>query len=120
MGTPHGQIVDGAAHRQLADVTTGKEQRVDHEAVGGHGQSVAQACQLGQFQPRLVLELLGKRGEFPDEDVIDQVLNGLAAASVGLGHRAGDKGGKLSSCRIAHDSAWLVLWFWLSTLPPPY
>ena len=36
-GTAHGEIVDGAEYGQSADVTAGKEYRLDHEAVGGEG-----------------------------------------------------------------------------------
>jgi hypothetical protein len=35
-----GEIVDRAAHRQLADVAARKDQRVDHEAVGREGKTL--------------------------------------------------------------------------------
>ena len=41
LGAHHGQVVDCAVHRQLADVAAGEFERADHERVGCEGKPVA-------------------------------------------------------------------------------
>ena len=54
----HRKVVDGAAHRQLADVPAGKEDGVNDKAVGGEGQGAAdiQQCPVPQGGQVGVLE----------------------------------------------------------------
>ena len=81
-----GQVVDRAAHRKLADIAARKLQRIDHEGVGGHRQSVAVFRQQRYRHARLVIEWRQQRVvECGDEDLIDQVLHRLATATVAEG-----------------------------------
>ena len=41
MAPTHRQVVDGAVHRQGANVTTGEKQRVHHIGVGGKRQAIS-------------------------------------------------------------------------------
>ena len=52
----HGDVVDGAVHRERADVAAGKEQRRDHVPVGGHDQAAG-----GDVEGGLVVAL-GQQG----------------------------------------------------------
>ena len=52
----HGQIVDGAVDGEAADVAAGKEDRRDHEGVGGEGEARAADGEHG-----LVVELVENR-----------------------------------------------------------
>ncbi len=77
---PHQQVVDGAAHRQTANVAAGEEQGLHHKAVCGDGQlfaaghhgAVVHLAQDG------IVKSLGKHGA-------DQFSGGRAAAAVGKG-----------------------------------
>ena len=74
----HRHVVDGAVHRQAADVAAGKEQRRDDVAVGGHHQAPgrhAEGCLVvGLAQPFVVEGAL--------EEFVDQLRHGAAAAAV--------------------------------------
>ena len=76
------EIVDSAAHRQLADVAAGKEQRVDNERIGGHREAVAMPGQRRKRHARLIVQRRKQRiVEDRHEYVVDQVLRRLAAAA---------------------------------------
>jgi hypothetical protein len=83
-GPHHRHVVDGAVHRQAADVAAGEEQGRDHVAVGGHHQlALAQGqagavVALGQV---FVAQILG-------EQVGDELHHGPAAAAVAHVHAA--------------------------------
>ena len=82
------EVVDRAADRELADVAAGKEQRIDDEGIGGEGKPVAAPREIGEIEPRLILERSEQRiVEGRDEHVVDQVLHRLAAAAMGERHR---------------------------------
>ncbi len=84
---PHGEVVDRAADRQLADVAAREEQGVDDEGVRGEGQPVSQPRQVRQREPRLVVQRVQRRVvEGRDEDVVDQVPHRRAAAPVRQRH----------------------------------
>jgi hydrogenase maturation protein HypF len=77
-GTGHGQVVDRAVYRQVADVAAGEEQRLDHIGIGGQRQPGPVDGQLGR-----VLEGLEQRvAERVEEDRLDQGLGRLAAGAV--------------------------------------
>ena len=83
-GAADREIVDGAADRELADVAAGKEQRIDHEGIGGEGEAVAMRGERREIEARLILERRQQRiVERRDEHVVDQILHGLAAAAMG-------------------------------------
>ena len=68
------EVVDRAVDRQRADVAAGKEQRIDHEGVGGEGEPVAARASAGEVEARLVFQRREQRiVEGRDEDVVDQV-----------------------------------------------
>jgi len=77
-GAGHGQVIDGAVDREVADVAARKEQRRDHVGIGGEGQP-----RSAEAQPGRVLELLEQRvAERVEEDRLDQRLGRLAPRSV--------------------------------------
>ena len=66
----------------------GKDQRIDHEGVGGEGKPVAMGAKCGKIEARLVLERRKRRiVEGGDEHVVDQILHGLAATAMRERHR---------------------------------
>ena len=74
----HGQVVDGPEHRELADIAAGKEDRVDHVAVGGEGEAAGR-----HGQHRAVLEAGEDRVvQAGQKDRLDQVPAGDPAAAV--------------------------------------
>ena len=78
----HGQVVDGAVHRELADRAAGEADRRDHEAVGGHRELRARDGQQRRRRP-------ARRGsggaEGRHQQPLDQGLGGLAPGAVGHG-----------------------------------
>jgi len=74
----HRHVVDGAVHRQTADIAAGKEQRRHHMAVGRHHQPAVRGRQqravvaLAQI---IVVESCGKQ-------LFDQLRHGASAAAV--------------------------------------
>ena len=104
-GPADGEIVDRAADREPADVAAGKEQRVDHEAVGGDRQPVAVTHQLGEAGAGLILEGAEHRVvERAGEDVGDQIAHRLAATAMGeRDRRHGDPDRRPARSR-AHDA----------------
>ena len=86
-GAADREIVDRAADRELADVAAGKDQRIDDEGIGGEGEPVAVPREIGEIEPRLIVERREQRiVERPDEHVVDQILHRLAAAAMGERH----------------------------------
>ena len=85
---PDREVVDRAADRELPDVAAGKDERIDDEGIGGEGKPVAAPREIGEIEPRLILER-GEQGivEGSHEHVVDQVLHRLAAAAMGKRHR---------------------------------
>jgi hydrogenase expression/formation protein HypD len=77
----HGEVVDGAVHRQLADRAPGEADRADDEGVGGERQaSTAHRHQAG------VGELLERGvGEQRDDEAFDERPGGLAPRA--MSHR---------------------------------
>ena len=47
-----GQVVHGSVHRQLSDGASGKTQRPDHEAVGGHRDTGSVDVHVGRVAQR--------------------------------------------------------------------
>jgi hypothetical protein len=90
-GRRHGQVVGGADHRQLADVTPRKFQRLHHIAIAAEGQAA-----VGQRQPggivQLRLRLAGAVAVEGQQLLADQLLHQAAAAAMGqqdaVGHGA--------------------------------
>ncbi len=103
----HGQIVDGAVHGERADIAAAKEQRLDHEGIGGEGEARA-----GDLEHRLVFQA-GKHGvgESGEEDVAQQLGAELAAAAVAEQHGIprGQWGAGQTS-RIGHADASGPVW----------
>ena len=63
-------------------------QRIDDEGIGGEGEPVAAPREIGEIEPRLIVQRREQRiVEGPDEDVVDQILHRLAAAAMGERHR---------------------------------
>ena len=82
------QIVDRAAHGELADVAAGEDQRVDHEGISGESEPVAVPREIAEIETRLILERRQRCiVEGPDEHIVDQILHRLAAAAMGECHR---------------------------------
>ena len=50
------EIVDRAADREPADIAAGKEERIDHEGIGREGEPVAAPREIGQIEPRLIVQ----------------------------------------------------------------
>ncbi len=79
----HGKIIDRAGHRQLADIASGKEQRIDHIGIGRHGQRAAEGVERIKADACLVFEgCQGFVGKAVDEHIVDQVAHRLAAGAV--------------------------------------
>lgn len=77
-------IVGGTADGQLADIAAGKEQRVNHVAVGGEGEAVPLGGERRQIEARLILLLRQPGvGEGLHKQVADQLLHCLSPATVG-------------------------------------
>ncbi len=69
---------------QLADIAAGKEQRVNHVAVGGEGEAVPLGGERRQIEARLILLLRQPGvGEGLHKQVADQLLHCLSPATVG-------------------------------------
>ncbi len=84
-GARDGEIIDCAVDSELSDVATREKQRADHVAIGGKGQAVAVACEVCERKARLVfLDLEVGVVEGLADHVIDQVVHGFSAATVGL------------------------------------
>lgn len=77
-GTGHGQVVGGADHRQLADVATGKFERLHHIAIGAEGQAP-----VGQRQNGRVESQVPGIGIQPAELLGNECLHGAAATAMG-------------------------------------
>ena len=76
-------VVGGAANRQLADITAGEEQRVNHVAVGGESQTVAVGGQRSQRQACLIFLLRQPGvGESFHKQAVDKLLHRQTAAPV--------------------------------------
>lgn len=72
------------ADGQLADIAAGKEQRVNHVAVGGEGEAVPLGGERRQIEARLILLLRQPGvGEGLHKQVADQLLHCLSPATVG-------------------------------------
>ncbi len=86
--TADGHIVCRAADRQLANIATGKEERVNHVAVGGERQPVALGRESREVNTRLVL-LFGQPGVIKrvHKQLTDQLMHRLSTASVRHFHR---------------------------------
>ncbi len=81
------EIVDRAAHREPADIAAGEDERIDDEGICGEGNSVAAPREIGEIEPRLIVQRGEQRiVERPDEHVVDQILHRLAAAAMGERH----------------------------------
>jgi hypothetical protein len=82
-GPHHGQVVDGAAHRQTPDVTAGKDPRLDDVGVGGDSQLGPVLGELGRGEDRRIVTLL-QRGIAQDrlEQAVDQLPREPATAAV--------------------------------------
>ena len=79
----HGHIVDRAAHRQLADIAAGEEQRGDDVRVGGDGQRALQPGFGQQVQPGKVVASASARAvQVRAENALDQVLRHSPAAAM--------------------------------------
>ena len=77
-GAAHGEIVDRAVDCQSADVAAGKENRRNHERVGGESQARAVDLDDG-----LVIQLVQYRiGEGREKNLLDQFGGELATAAV--------------------------------------
>ena len=74
----HGQVVDGAVHRQLPDRAAREADRPDHEAVGGH----APAAPRRPSRRRRHRAARAPRCRRRAEEALDQRLAGLAAGAV--------------------------------------
>ena len=81
-GAEHGDVVDGAVHREVADRAAGEEAGAHHEGVGAEREPVAagqvEAGGVGQRRQRVVRERLEEHG-------VDQRGRRLPAGAVGQG-----------------------------------
>ncbi len=84
----HGQVVDRAVDRQVADVAPGKDDRVDHVGVGGVGEP---AAVVGEDR-RVVLVALRNSGQGGDDEIVEQLVAELAAAAVAEKNNIGFQG----------------------------
>src|SRR3989440_11433373 len=84
----HRQVINRAADRQLTNIATGKIQWLDHVGICGESKSIAKRHHVRQTEPRLVLQRrLILVVKCLKEDVVDQIVHRLAAATVGESDR---------------------------------
>jgi hypothetical protein len=82
-GAADREIVDRAAHRELADIAAREKQRVDDIRVGGEREAVAVQREIAQGHACLIAERFEQRiVKGADKDIVDEVLHRLAAAAM--------------------------------------
>ncbi len=77
-GTAHGEVVDGAVDRELADRSAREAQGLDDEAVGREREPRRTGLDRRDIRQRVER----RRGEGGDEDALDQRLGRLATGAV--------------------------------------